>query len=285
MKIRTYGWVQNPSSFKSLKKVVQIFDVNSKHYADLKNNLVVNRIYFDDVKKGLLDKLNRNVGEFSYSELVGRNIGDNGKAPKSRSNSVGDSLIQISILPQQTKNTGRKWTDNWTADGFLRWAVSFNFIEVDYKKDTYKISTLGEKFSKTKDDSDDEIEIIRRALLRYPPATQVLSILSEEQTYRTKFYIGDKLGFRGEKGFTSYNEDIMFEWLETAKTNDERKKIKTDIEGTSDKYARGISNWLKNVGFVKSATVYRGPVRKMRIYNVKGFFLTETPILTTLRNS
>lgn len=28
-----------------------------------------------------------------------------------------------------------------------------------------------------------------------------------------------------------------------------------------------------------------GPVRKMRIYNVKGFFLTETPILTTLRNS
>lgn len=257
VKIRTYGWVQNPSSFKSLKKVVQIFDATSKHYSDLKNKLVPNFIHFDEIKSSLLYKLNNSIEEFTYIDLVGRSIGVNGKAPKSRSNAVGDALIQISIIPQQAKKTGKYWTDNWTADGFLRWAVSLNFIEADRNTDTYRISPLGGIFSNTKDDSEEELEIIRGALLSYPPATQVLSILNEKEGFFTKFYIGDKLGFRGEKGFTSYNEDIMFEWLETAQTTEERKKIKADVEGTSDKYARGICNWLKNVGFVKSATVYR----------------------------
>ncbi|HEL1311936.1 restriction endonuclease FokI recognition domain-containing protein [Streptococcus equi] len=35
MKIRTYGWVQNPSSFASLKKVVQIFDNQSEHLSKI----------------------------------------------------------------------------------------------------------------------------------------------------------------------------------------------------------------------------------------------------------
>lgn len=40
MKIRTYGWVQNPSSFASLKKVVQIFDNQSEHYQKLLGSLI-----------------------------------------------------------------------------------------------------------------------------------------------------------------------------------------------------------------------------------------------------
>ncbi len=32
MTIRTQGWVQNPSSFTHLKKVVQVFDPGSEHY-------------------------------------------------------------------------------------------------------------------------------------------------------------------------------------------------------------------------------------------------------------
>lgn len=256
MKIRTYGWIQNPSSFESLKKVVQIFDASSSHYTYLKNSLVEQYIYFDEVKKSLLNKLDNNIVEFTYSELVGRNIAKNGKAPKTRSEAVGDSLIQISIIPQQAKTTGKYWTDNWTSDGFLRWAVSFNFVEVNRETDTFKITPLGKDFSKSGNGTEEEKDILKGALLSYPPATQILSILNEEQTYRTKFFIGEQLGFRGEKGFTSYNEDIMYEWIETASPT-ERKKIKSDIEGTSDKYARGICNWLKNVGFVKSNTVYR----------------------------
>lgn len=255
MKTRTYGWIQNPSSFKSLKKVVQIFDPTSTHYEILKNQLIENLIYFEDIKDLLLEKLNKNAEEFTYLELVGRNIDASGKSPKSRSMSVGDSLIQISITPQQAKKTQKFWTDNWTADGFLRWAVSLNFVEVDRDNDTYKITPLGKTFSQAVEDSEDELNIIRGALLSYPPATQVLSILNDAESLCTKFFIGDKLGFRGEKGFTSYNEDIMFEWLEAATDKSEIKKIKTDVEGTSDKYARGICNWLKNVGFVKTGSV------------------------------
>ena len=35
--IRTFGWVQNPSNFESLKKVVAIFDNTSEIHTELKN--------------------------------------------------------------------------------------------------------------------------------------------------------------------------------------------------------------------------------------------------------
>ena len=73
-------------------------------------------------------KLNDRVCEFTYQELVGKSIDKNRKPPKRRSDSVANSLLQISILPQSVKTKGKRYTDNWTADGFLRWAVSLNFI-------------------------------------------------------------------------------------------------------------------------------------------------------------
>ncbi|MFL2137147.1 restriction endonuclease FokI recognition domain-containing protein [Ruoffia sp. FAM 24228] len=47
LSIRTFGWVQNPSSFSNLKKTVQIFDNKSEHYLELKNKLVDEVIFFD----------------------------------------------------------------------------------------------------------------------------------------------------------------------------------------------------------------------------------------------
>lgn len=37
---RTFGWVQNPSNFDSLKKVVSIFDNTSKTYIELKDKKI-----------------------------------------------------------------------------------------------------------------------------------------------------------------------------------------------------------------------------------------------------
>lgn len=67
MKIRTYGWIQNPSSFQSLKKVVQIFDTASQHYQNLKDNLI-NSIYNEVIRNNLKDKLINNENEFTYLE-------------------------------------------------------------------------------------------------------------------------------------------------------------------------------------------------------------------------
>ncbi|WP_202695177.1 restriction endonuclease FokI catalytic domain-containing protein [Petrotoga sp. 8T1HF07.NaAc.6.1] len=247
---RTFGWVQNPSDFSKLKLVVQIFDNQSEHYKTLRDILVPNLIYFPEVKNQLLTKLKSNTADFSYLELVGTSKGKNGKSPNKRSDAVADALIQITILPQSLNTTGKRWTDNWTSDGYLRWALSLNLIKHDRETDMCSITPLGLEFSRTGNDSDEETEILRKALLCYPPATQVLKIISESKKPITKFAIGSQLGFVGEKGFTSYDEELMLDWFKTANTV-EQKKIKSDIEGTSDKYARMIASWLQKLGFVE----------------------------------
>ncbi len=247
---RTYGWVQNPSDFSKLKLVVQIFDKKSKHYKNLKNNLVTKVIYFDDLKKDLQQKFNNNVDEFSYTELVGSSKNKNGKSAKTRAEAVADGIIQITILPQSTNTTGKLWSDNWTSDGYLRWALSLNFVKHNRETDTCSITNLGLDFSRCESNSDEELMILQSALLAYPPASQVLNILSSTTKEITKFTIGNQLGFIGEKGFTSYDEELMIDWFKTG-TKEERKKIKSDVEGTSDKYARMIAGWLEKVGFVE----------------------------------
>lgn len=247
---RTYGWVQNPSDFKKLKLVVQIFDSKSNHYQNLKNNLIPKYIYFDNIKTNLLTKLTSKVEEFSYAELVGTSKDKLGKSPKKRADAVADALIQVTVLPQSANTKGKYWTDNWTSDGYLRWALSLNFIKHDRGTDICSITPLGKEFSRSIDDSEDELKILQNALLSYPPATQVLNVLELAKKPVSKFYIGNQLGFSGEKGFTSYDENLMIDWFCNG-TTEEQKKIKSDIEGTSDKYARMISTWLEKVEFVK----------------------------------
>lgn len=246
---RTYGWVQNPSDFKKLKLVVQIFDPTSEHYKKLKTDLVPKYIPLQDIKNQLLTKLNSSCSDFSYTELVGTTKNKDGEIAKKRKEAIADGLIQVTILPQSYKTSGKMWTDNWTADGYLRWALSLNFVQHDRNNDICKITDLGKRFSSSENSSLEEENILKTALLSYPPAFQVLKILSNSKTPVSKFYIGNHLGFCGEKGFTSYDESLMTEWFKTG-TVEEQKKIKRDIEGTSDKYARMICNWLEKIDLV-----------------------------------
>ncbi|EGD29190.1 type IIS restriction enzyme FokI [Streptococcus sanguinis SK72] len=254
MKIRAHGWVQNPSSFSNLKKVVSIFEPNSPHYSKLEQ-LISELIYLEEDKDILLDKLRSGVSVFTYFELVGGNKDKFGNHTKKRSQQIADSLIKISILPQNYSTSGKRYTDSWTSDGFLRWAVSLNFVEADREKDTFKITNLGREFIHTIDESDEEKEVMRKALLAYPPATSVLNILREAENYVNKFYIGERLGFTGEKGFSTYGSSTMNQWLLNAENKKEFKSIKSDLEGTSDKYARMICTWLIKVGFVEKREV------------------------------
>src|SRR5699024_8376314 len=181
----------------------------------------------------------------------GSSVDKHGRPASKRSDAEANALIQISCLPQQWRRTNRKFIDNWTSDGFLRWAVSLNFLDHNRNTDIFSITTLGRQFSNTIDESEEEKEILIQRLLSYPPATQVLNILDSNTGYKTKFFIGERLGFRGEKGFTSYDETLMIEWLTSVESN-ERTKIRSDVEGTSDKYARMICTWLKKLGLVSS---------------------------------
>ena len=255
MKFRTFGWIQNPSDFTKLKKTVQVFDPESNQYKELASHIVKEIIYFKNDKKHLQKKLDNKASEFTYEELVGSNRDKNGKSPKSRKDAVANSLLQITILPQSAKTKGKLYTDNWTADGFLRWAVSLNFVSYNREKDTFKITPFGKKLSKTIDGSDEELNILREAILAYPPATRVLSLLANNLKHPlTKYAIGNKLGFIGEKGFTSYDEDLMIDWLKSSTSKKEQQNIKSNIEGTSDKYARMIAGWLIKLKLVKGHT-------------------------------
>ncbi|HCZ6578816.1 TPA: restriction endonuclease, partial [Staphylococcus aureus] len=176
-------------------------------------------------------------------ELVGRNINKDGKVPNTRKEAVPNALIQISLESQSANTKGKNFTDDWTSDGFLRWAVSLNFVKHNMENDTFKITNKGKELINAVSEKEMN-KVISKALLSYPPATRVLDILNSKNGV-TKFYIGNRLGFKDEPGFTSYSEDLMIEWVKETESIKELKKIRSDVEGTADKYARMICGWLK----------------------------------------
>jgi len=263
-----YGWIQNPGKFENLQHVVQIFDSNSNQYKLLKDNLVPSLVYFSSDRSELLNKLTKGIDTFTYSELVGGSKGKDGSSVSSsgvgRSGAVADALIQVTV-PSQKKD--KPWTDNWTSDGYLRWAVSLNFIE-PFGQDTFKITDEGLALSKAYG-KEERNAILAHSFLAYPPATRILDILSHHQEQPlTKFELGHKLGFVGEAGFTSYSNNLMQQYLRSAQRTSEFKKIKSDIEGTSDKYARMISGWLIKVGYV---SMHRNPIQSKHNTTISGF--------------
>lgn len=274
MNIRSFGWIQNPSDFCKLKRVVEILDSSSEQYKLLKENLVEEHLYhFKDIQKNLQEKLNNNREEFTYTELVGRNLDVNGKTPKSRKYSVPNALIQISLDSQSSNTRGKKFTDEWSSDGFLRWAVTLNFVKYNRLKDTFKITEEGKNFIKAK--NNEEINnTMKDALLKYPPATRILDILDNNPNV-TKFFIGNRLGFKDEPGFTSYPEELMVEWIKESVNDKEDLKIRNNVEGTADKYARMICGWLIKVGLVnKKSTKYKSSVDNKKITGFVNYSLS-----------
>ena len=265
MKTRSFGWVQNPSNFSHLKHVTQIFDPQSAHYAAL-HTLVENLVPREQTRNALLSRLkaeaekakepNQKV-EFTYRELVGGSTDIEGNSAKRRNQAVADSLIQVTI-PSQSKS--KPFTDNWTSQGYLSWAVSLGLVQYLRKDDCFSITDSGLAFSRTADGSPEELEQEQAMLLAYPPAWQIMRVLCNEEVPRNKFYLGSKLGFVGENGFSTRadirarqgdNTTMDEEFLSMTPT--ERSKFRSDSEGTSDKYARMICRWLKQVKFVNTS--------------------------------
>ena len=149
-------------------------------------------------------------------------------------------------MPGQRKD----YQSDWSADSFLRWAISIGFLEYDRTTDECQLSEAGFKYASAPDGSAAEHEALESAFLSYPPVGRILLLL-ENGMPLTKFEIGSQLGFLGEAGFTSIPQHLFVNSLKDASTAKERKKILSDTEGTSDKYARTICAWLKQLGWVK----------------------------------
>ncbi len=240
---RAFGWVQDPSNMRSLCDVIAIFDKNSQKYKELIKVIIPKLVEERDGRDDLIKTLKNNPLKIKYSKLVGTSF-----TPRSMSRCNG--IIQATVKGQK-----RDYIGDWPADNFLRWAHCFGFIQYDYSDDSFEITDKGLELTNAKitDDtlSKKEKELLTDAILAYPPAIRILQLLSEtEDTHLTKFEIGQQLGFIGEDGFTSMPQKIFIRSLVNA-TPSERKTMKADWEGSSDKYARMIAGWLETLGLVE----------------------------------
>ncbi|MCC8089537.1 MAG: hypothetical protein LIO79_09820 [Rikenellaceae bacterium] len=253
---RTFGWVQNPASTETLRDILSMFVPGSQfHSYMVKERLPLlasanlfksENLYLD------FQKILRASSPIPYDILKGQGAGEEGR-PKAKCS----GLAQAAVTGQKYKEyviDGRKirmkkpYTDDWSADGFLRWAVSLGFLDYSYSEDTCSITPLGTKFVKAQSEKEKN-EILGRAFLSYPPVCRVLGLL-KEYGHLTKFEIGANLGFTDEAGFTSFPQNIWVQAYEETSCSEDKKNLRSDVEGSSDKYARMICGWLEAIGWV-----------------------------------
>lgn len=257
---RTFGWIQNPGDLKKLKQVVSVFQANSQIHEWLTTIrlplLLRFRLINPDNYNIFQSELSKPAIEIEYSTLKGK-----GSGSSSRKNALCSGIIQAVIDAQSSRtytddngNTvtmKKPYTDDWSAEGYLRWAISCGLLKYSNVTDTCKISNLGQKLASSKDNSQVEREALTEVLLSYPPVIRILSLL-KEKAEQTKFELGNRLGFIGELGFTSVPQEI-FLYDYCMADADERSNIRSNFEGDSDKYARGIASWLVQMGWVTSS--------------------------------
>lgn len=70
-RFRTFGWVQDPSNFRSLCDVVAVFDKDSSVHNNLLERIIPKLVEERDGRSRLLKTLNEEPLNISYSELVG----------------------------------------------------------------------------------------------------------------------------------------------------------------------------------------------------------------------
>lgn len=242
---RTFGWVQNSSSFEDLKCTVGLFVPHSHYHQHLISILNDPNFNFkdDETRLHLQQVICQPVIKPTYMDLVGR-------AYKPRSSAPCDALVQA-IIPSQ--KASKPYVDNWSAVCFVRWAEALGFIDYQEDSDSFMITDLGYNFVGSGKDFPKN-HSLEQGLLSYSPVHRILSLLRDSQNEPlSKFQIGSQLGFMGESGFTSISHDLVFEQLAREIDKEQIKEIRSNIEGSSDKYARMICGWLIKMGWVDQA--------------------------------
>lgn len=237
---RTFGWVQEAYKISSLKRVIKLFLPDSDVNRELRLDKIPRLIAEEYGRETFLKELSEERIHIPYQHLKGKGT------PKgyTRSNAPCSGIVQAA-LPGQRK----EYQSDWPADSFLRWGVSIGLLHYDRQSDECSLSALGEQYANSEDGSSEEEDILKRAFLSYPPVCRILLLLEKKEPL-TKFEMGEKLGFIGEAGFTSIPQHLILQGLAEMDDTKERNKLLSDTEGTSDKYARTICSWLKQLGWV-----------------------------------
>ena len=254
---RTFGWVQNPSSTETLRDILGLFVPGSPFHTYMMRErlplLASAGLFKTPELYEQFQEILRSGNPVAYEVLKGQGAGGG-----SRADAKCSGLVQAAVTGQQfktymvdgnEKKIKKPYTDDWTADGFIRWAVSLGFLDYDYTRDTCQITQKGIELvnAQTKKEKN---TILGQAFLSYPPVCRVLGLLMAKG-HLTKFEIGSKLGFTDEAGFTSFPQNIWVQAFVETRDEEEKRKLRTDTEGSSDKYARMICGWLEQIGWVR----------------------------------
>lgn len=261
---RTFGWVQNPSSTDTLRDILGIFVPGSYFHNFMVNErlpfLASAHLFKSEDLYLKFQMILRNNNPIAYEILKGQGAGHDGRAKAKCS-----GLVQAAITGQQFKKyiidgkeikIKKPYTDDWTADGFLRWAISLGFLDYNYSYDTCQITQTGIALVEAQTEKEKNV-ILGQAFLSYPPVYRVMGLLIQ-YGHLTKFEIGSRLGFTDEAGFTSFPQNIWVQAYEECDDEEEKRKLRSDTEGSSDKYARMICRWLETIGWVtKNAKIVK----------------------------
>lgn len=240
-KERALGWIQDGSDISKLKNIVQIFMPESEWNKKLRTEIVPSFKPPID-KDSMLKQLSSKKIEIDFPLLVGR-----GPLKGEKRATATCSGIAQAVLPAQN---GKSYQSDWATKSFVLWAIAIGFLNYDSGTDKCALSDLGKKYAEATEPEENNILI--QAHLSYPPVCRILNILNEKPSeYFTKFEIGGRLGFCGEDGFTSYSVRLILDGVRQLSDKKERQKFLQNTEGTSDKYARTICNWLKKLGLIE----------------------------------
>lgn len=246
---RTTGWIQDPSKLENLIKVVECFDHHTQTHSDLVTNLIPSKVLLQDGQAKFIQELNSRNGHRNHPRVSYRSLVGTAFAPRSSARCNG--IIQA-LIPGQR----RQFISDWPANNLIRWAETLGFIEYYAPDDAYSITDFGLRLTQA-GNLDSRFKVIEDAILQYPPVTRILELLyaryqtNPKDPLLTKFELGEELGFRGEDGFTTYPQHLVVQAIVV--NPQDKNKILTDWEGSSDKYARMICGWLRHprIGWVK----------------------------------
>lgn len=238
---RTLGWIQDAGDLFKVRSIAEIFVLDSTVNRRLKNDLIPSLIPDFLDRDRFIFELSHEPISIPFDHLKGR-----GPLPgETRSNATCSGIAQA-VLPAQN---GRPYSSDWSTVSYIRLTLALGFLDYNRDTDCLSITQAGIKLVESVQGSEQEKQLFENALLSYPPACRVLQLLSGSNSIMSKFAIGQQLGFIGEKGFSSYPEYLIAEAIYFADLK-ESKRIRSNVEGTCDKYSRMICNWLKQLGWV-----------------------------------
>lgn len=261
---RSFGWAQDASNLDSLRRVIQVLVPGTVENIS-KIQLIEKYVVNEELKRKMIKALKKG-GSYPYTLLKGTSghqmtVEENMKVfgldlheaetktlKGGRSNASCTGITQIS-LPAQTKIYEKPYQSDWSAESYLKLAISLGLLLWNDVNDTCTVTDIGVLIATA---SGEELKrAYIDAVMTYPPAIRVLQILSEDMLPHTKFEIGSKLGFIGEAGFDSLDTGY-FLWCLASSESSSRKKIKANKEKMCDKYARMTCSILTSLGLVKS---------------------------------